>query len=82
MKILKSFEYLETGTVEETVRILLGYGGKAKVLAGGVYHLYGYWPHFLRYGLADRGGGYWCLRCLHSGCFLWETELGYGEEIC
>lgn len=36
MRVLKPFEYFEPGTVEEAVQLLAGYGGKAKVLAGGV----------------------------------------------
>ena len=36
MRVLKSFEYFEPGTVEEAVQTVLKYGAKAKVLAGGV----------------------------------------------
>ena len=36
MRVLKPFEYLEPGTVEEAVRLLSSYGDKAKVLAGGI----------------------------------------------
>ena len=34
-RLLKSFEYLEPGTVEEAVQLLSKHGDKAKVLAGG-----------------------------------------------
>lgn len=34
-RLLKPFEYLEPGTVEEAVQLLSKYGDKAKVLAGG-----------------------------------------------
>lgn len=36
MRALRPFEYFEPGTIEEAVQILLRYGTKAKVLAGGV----------------------------------------------
>ena len=36
MRALRPFEYFEPGTVEEAAQILLRYGTKAKVLAGGV----------------------------------------------
>jgi len=36
MRVLKPFEYFEPGTVAQAVRLLLSYGDKAKVLAGGV----------------------------------------------
>jgi len=36
MQTLRPFEYFEPGTIEETVQILIRYGTRAKVLAGGV----------------------------------------------
>ena len=37
MHVLKPFEYLEPGTVEEATQILVAYGGRAEMLAGGVH---------------------------------------------
>lgn len=33
--VLKAFEYLEPGTIDEAIRMLSIYGAKAKVIAGG-----------------------------------------------